>query len=182
MSLLFLFLSVVLFSCWVVTLLPKKVLLFPPFLSPFFSFSFLFFFFSFFLFFFFSFFLFFFFSFFLFFFFFCFFFVFFFSFFFFFFLFLFLTEKKKSGRQTDSIYGIMLMGGYLFFDGFTSTFQEKLFKVFTFYFTLSFLFFSFLFFSFLFFSFLFFSFLFSLSLLFFSNRTTPFPAITKCST
>mmetsp|Transcript_36184 Transcript_36184/g.49657 ORF Transcript_36184/g.49657 Transcript_36184/m.49657 type:complete len:344 (-) Transcript_36184:46-1077(-) len=37
------------------------------------------------------------------------------------------TAPQK-GRQTDSLYGVMLMFGYLFFDGFTSTFQEKLFK------------------------------------------------------
>mmetsp|Transcript_34078 Transcript_34078/g.95927 ORF Transcript_34078/g.95927 Transcript_34078/m.95927 type:complete len:373 (+) Transcript_34078:49-1167(+) len=34
----------------------------------------------------------------------------------------------QSGRKEDSMFGILLMGGYLFFDGFTSTFQEKLFK------------------------------------------------------
>jgi adenosine 3'-phospho 5'-phosphosulfate transporter B2 len=33
----------------------------------------------------------------------------------------------KSAGET-SVYGLMLMGGYLGFDGFTSTFQDKLFK------------------------------------------------------
>jgi len=36
-----------------------------------------------------------------------------------------ISDKKSND---DSFFGLMLMGGYLFFDGFTSTFQEKLFK------------------------------------------------------
>lgn len=32
------------------------------------------------------------------------------------------------GDKDDSIYGLMFMAGYLFFDGFTSVFQEKLFR------------------------------------------------------
>jgi len=31
-------------------------------------------------------------------------------------------------QASDSLYGVLLIFGYLFFDGFTSTFQEKLFK------------------------------------------------------
>jgi len=34
-------------------------------------------------------------------------------------------------EQNDSIYGLLLMLGYMFSDGFTSTFQEKLFKGYT---------------------------------------------------
>lgn len=36
------------------------------------------------------------------------------------------SAAKKTADTT--IYGAMLMGGYLGFDGFTSTFQDKLFK------------------------------------------------------
>merc|ERR1719451_187461 len=32
------------------------------------------------------------------------------------------------GEAGDSVYGLALMLGFLLFDGFTSTFQEKLFK------------------------------------------------------
>merc|ERR1719207_450379 len=32
------------------------------------------------------------------------------------------------GNQADSVYGLALLVGFLLFDGFTSTFQEKLFK------------------------------------------------------
>jgi len=37
-------------------------------------------------------------------------------------------SKRAKAGGSDSIYGLMLMCGYLGFDGFTSTFQEKLFK------------------------------------------------------
>ena len=37
--------------------------------------------------------------------------------------------KSKHAGADSSFYGIMLMLGYLGFDGFTSTFQDKLFKV-----------------------------------------------------
>jgi len=36
-------------------------------------------------------------------------------------------DIKASGRE-DSAMGMVMMGGYLFFDGFTSVFQEKLFR------------------------------------------------------
>jgi hypothetical protein len=37
--------------------------------------------------------------------------------------------SKHAKKTTDtSMYGVMLMLGYLGFDGFTSTFQDKLFK------------------------------------------------------
>jgi len=36
--------------------------------------------------------------------------------------------KSKHGDKDSSVYGLMLMGGFLFCDGFTSTFQEKVFK------------------------------------------------------
>lgn len=36
--------------------------------------------------------------------------------------------KAKHADKGSSIYGLMLLGGFLAFDGFTSTFQEKLFK------------------------------------------------------
>jgi adenosine 3'-phospho 5'-phosphosulfate transporter B2 len=42
-------------------------------------------------------------------------------------LFVLTGEISKSSKE-DSIYGLLLMVGYLFSDGFTSTFQEKLFK------------------------------------------------------
>lgn len=35
--------------------------------------------------------------------------------------------KAKQASEADSKYGLVLMMGYLLFDGFTSTFQEKLF-------------------------------------------------------
>eukprot|EP01092_Planopodium_desertum_P003219 TRINITY_DN1562_c0_g1_i4.p1 TRINITY_DN1562_c0_g1~~TRINITY_DN1562_c0_g1_i4.p1 ORF type:complete len:212 (-),score=41.30 TRINITY_DN1562_c0_g1_i4:59-649(-) len=35
---------------------------------------------------------------------------------------------KEDDEQADSVFGLVLMAGYLFMDGFTSTFQEKLFK------------------------------------------------------
>jgi solute carrier family 35 (adenosine 3'-phospho 5'-phosphosulfate transporter), member B2 len=38
------------------------------------------------------------------------------------------AAKKGKGETDDSLFGLLLMGGYLFLDGFTSTFQEKLFK------------------------------------------------------
>lgn len=37
----------------------------------------------------------------------------------------------QTGQSSDSLFGVMLIFGYLFFDGFTSTFQEKLFKDYT---------------------------------------------------
>jgi len=37
-----------------------------------------------------------------------------------------ISDHRK--QTADSFYGLLLMGGYLFSDGFTSTFQEKLFK------------------------------------------------------
>lgn len=37
--------------------------------------------------------------------------------------------KPKRAANDSSTFGIMLMLGYLGFDGFTSTFQDKLFKV-----------------------------------------------------
>jgi len=37
-----------------------------------------------------------------------------------------ISDHRK--QSDDSFYGLLLMGGYLFSDGFTSTFQEKLFK------------------------------------------------------
>ena len=40
-----------------------------------------------------------------------------------------MTLNVLLGQKDDSLYGMLLMMGYLFFDGFTSTFQEKLFKV-----------------------------------------------------
>ena len=40
-----------------------------------------------------------------------------------------ILSLKIIGRRTDSAYGVLLIFGYLFFDGFTSTFQEKLFRV-----------------------------------------------------
>ena len=36
--------------------------------------------------------------------------------------------KSKHASADSSIFGILLMLGYLGFDGFTSTFQDKLFK------------------------------------------------------
>eukprot|EP00008_Paramoeba_atlantica_P004492 CAMPEP_0201485768 /NCGR_PEP_ID=MMETSP0151_2-20130828/9884_1 /ASSEMBLY_ACC=CAM_ASM_000257 /TAXON_ID=200890 /ORGANISM="Paramoeba atlantica, Strain 621/1 / CCAP 1560/9" /LENGTH=220 /DNA_ID=CAMNT_0047870079 /DNA_START=330 /DNA_END=992 /DNA_ORIENTATION=+ len=39
--------------------------------------------------------------------------------------------SPQTGRRTDSAYGVLLIFGYLFFDGFTSTFQEKLFRDYT---------------------------------------------------
>merc|ERR1719310_818740 len=36
--------------------------------------------------------------------------------------------SSKHAAQGDSIYGLALLAGFLAFDGFTSTFQEKLFK------------------------------------------------------
>merc|ERR1719207_429913 len=36
--------------------------------------------------------------------------------------------SSKHADQGDSIYGLLLLLGFLAFDGFTSTFQEKLFK------------------------------------------------------
>eukprot|EP00999_Lentomonas_sp_LEN2_P002689 NODE_563_length_1362_cov_121.179757_g488_i1.p1 GENE.NODE_563_length_1362_cov_121.179757_g488_i1~~NODE_563_length_1362_cov_121.179757_g488_i1.p1 ORF type:complete len:384 (+),score=85.89 NODE_563_length_1362_cov_121.179757_g488_i1:91-1242(+) len=39
--------------------------------------------------------------------------------------------SSKHGAESDSPFGLILMGGYLFADGFTSTFQEKLFKGYT---------------------------------------------------
>merc|ERR1711871_1285805 len=36
-------------------------------------------------------------------------------------------DKRKNSRDS-SMYGVFLMGGYLLFDGFTSTFQDKLFS------------------------------------------------------
>lgn len=38
------------------------------------------------------------------------------------------TSKVSSSLWHSSIYGLLLMLGYLGFDGFTSTFQDKLFK------------------------------------------------------
>eukprot|EP00013_Stygamoeba_regulata_P007548 CAMPEP_0177642976 /NCGR_PEP_ID=MMETSP0447-20121125/7907_1 /TAXON_ID=0 /ORGANISM="Stygamoeba regulata, Strain BSH-02190019" /LENGTH=308 /DNA_ID=CAMNT_0019145237 /DNA_START=193 /DNA_END=1119 /DNA_ORIENTATION=- len=38
------------------------------------------------------------------------------------------VSSKASSDKDDSVYGLLLMVGYLFLDGFTSTFQEKLFK------------------------------------------------------
>lgn len=40
------------------------------------------------------------------------------------------SRRAKAGGS-DSLYGLLLMCGYLGFDGFTSTFQEKLFKNYT---------------------------------------------------
>jgi len=37
-----------------------------------------------------------------------------------------ISDNHRNGA--DSFYGLLLMGGYLFADGFTSTFQEKLFR------------------------------------------------------
>jgi len=37
-------------------------------------------------------------------------------------------ENKRKNSQDSSMYGVALMGGYLLFDGFTSTFQDKLFS------------------------------------------------------
>jgi solute carrier family 35 (adenosine 3'-phospho 5'-phosphosulfate transporter), member B2 len=46
--------------------------------------------------------------------------------------FLFLTSgeirPRRGADNGSSLYGILLMMGYLAFDGFTSTFQDKLFK------------------------------------------------------
>merc|ERR1719310_1173626 len=36
--------------------------------------------------------------------------------------------SSKHAAQGDSVYGLALLAGFLVFDGFTSTFQEKLFK------------------------------------------------------
>jgi len=36
--------------------------------------------------------------------------------------------SDQRNEKSDSFYGLLLMGGYLFCDGFTSVFQEKLFK------------------------------------------------------
>merc|ERR1719447_1329787 len=36
--------------------------------------------------------------------------------------------KSKHGDRDSSFYGLLLLLGFLGFDGFTSTFQEKLFK------------------------------------------------------
>lgn len=44
---------------------------------------------------------------------------------------LFLTMGEISdshGSESNSLFGLILVGLYLFFDGFTSTFQERLFK------------------------------------------------------
>jgi len=38
-------------------------------------------------------------------------------------------EIGNKNQQSDDFYGLFLMAGYLFSDGFTSTFQEKLFRV-----------------------------------------------------
>jgi len=38
------------------------------------------------------------------------------------------SVKAPHGEEGDSVYGLALMLGFLLFDGFTSTFQEKLFK------------------------------------------------------
>eukprot|EP00243_Klebsormidium_subtile_P008708 TRINITY_DN4180_c0_g1_i3.p1 TRINITY_DN4180_c0_g1~~TRINITY_DN4180_c0_g1_i3.p1 ORF type:complete len:363 (-),score=42.68 TRINITY_DN4180_c0_g1_i3:397-1485(-) len=38
------------------------------------------------------------------------------------------SEKRHKAASSDSLWGILLMCGYLGFDGFTSTFQDKLFK------------------------------------------------------
>lgn len=37
-------------------------------------------------------------------------------------------SKVSKSMMDSSIYGVLLMAGYLGFDGFTSTFQDKLFK------------------------------------------------------
>jgi adenosine 3'-phospho 5'-phosphosulfate transporter B2 len=37
-------------------------------------------------------------------------------------------SAKRANSKNTSMYGVMLMGGYLLFDGFTSTFQDKLFS------------------------------------------------------
>lgn len=37
-------------------------------------------------------------------------------------------ESKRANSKETSMYGLFLMGGYLLFDGFTSTFQDKLFS------------------------------------------------------
>ncbi len=39
------------------------------------------------------------------------------------------SVKSKHASADSSVFGLMLMLGYLGFDGFTSTFQDKLFKV-----------------------------------------------------
>lgn len=39
-----------------------------------------------------------------------------------------ITGKRTKAGKEDSLWGIFLMTGYLSFDGFTSTFQDKLFK------------------------------------------------------
>lgn len=39
------------------------------------------------------------------------------------------SVKSKHASADSSMFGLMLMLGYLGFDGFTSTFQDKLFKV-----------------------------------------------------
>eukprot|EP01101_Sappina_pedata_P004036 TRINITY_DN1648_c0_g1_i1.p2 TRINITY_DN1648_c0_g1~~TRINITY_DN1648_c0_g1_i1.p2 ORF type:complete len:350 (+),score=147.31 TRINITY_DN1648_c0_g1_i1:148-1197(+) len=39
-----------------------------------------------------------------------------------------LSGTISSSTKSDSVYGLALMGGYLFSDGFTSTFQEYLFR------------------------------------------------------
>lgn len=38
------------------------------------------------------------------------------------------SVKAKHASSDSSMYGLLLMLGYLGFDGFTSTFQDKLFK------------------------------------------------------
>lgn len=43
-------------------------------------------------------------------------------------IFLLTGDIESKGADGDSIYGLILMGGYMFCDGFTSVFQEKLFK------------------------------------------------------
>eukprot|EP00168_Porphyra_purpurea_P001178 TRINITY_DN11501_c0_g1_i1.p3 TRINITY_DN11501_c0_g1~~TRINITY_DN11501_c0_g1_i1.p3 ORF type:complete len:218 (-),score=39.46 TRINITY_DN11501_c0_g1_i1:27-680(-) len=43
-------------------------------------------------------------------------------------IFLLTGDIESRGADGDSIYGLILMGGYMFCDGFTSVFQEKLFK------------------------------------------------------
>jgi len=42
----------------------------------------------------------------------------------------FLTGKISSG-ESNTVYGLLLMAAYMFFDSFTSTFQEKMFKGYT---------------------------------------------------
>ncbi len=39
------------------------------------------------------------------------------------------SVKSRHASSDSSVFGLMLMLGYLGFDGFTSTFQDKLFKV-----------------------------------------------------